>query len=114
MAKPRIPDPLARRHLVERALDPSRARALADAYLAADRALEALAFLVKAADRERLAALRDAAIAEGDAFLLREVAAALGEEIDAATWRAAAEGAAAAGKDHYANEARRQAAALEG
>ena len=114
MAKPRIPDPLTRRHLVEREIEPARARALAEAYLAEDRALEALAFLRKAGDRERLAALRDAAVAEGDVFLLREAAAALGQEIDAATWRAAAEGAAAAGKEHYATEARRMAAALEG
>jgi hypothetical protein len=112
--KPRIPDPLTRRHLVERELEPSRARALAEAYLADDRVIEAVAFLLKAGDRERLASLRDAAAADGDVFLLREVAAALGEEIDAATWRAAADGAAAAGKDHYANEARRLAAALEG
>ncbi len=113
MAKIRIPDPLRRRHLVESELDPARALGLAEAYLAEGRALEAVAFLVKAEACERLSALLEEAVAAGDVFLCREVTAALGEDVDAARWRALAEAAASAGKDHYAQEARRQAAALE-
>ena len=41
----RIPDPLKRRHLVEGDLDPAKALALAEAYLAEGRSQEAVAFL---------------------------------------------------------------------
>jgi len=109
MAKRAIPDPLKRRLLVEEDLDPAKALALADAYLAEARAAEAIVFLEKAGARERLAELRDAAVAAGDLFLLRATAAALGEEVDTDTWARVAEAADAAGKALYAHEARRQA-----
>jgi hypothetical protein len=110
--KQRIPDPLERRHLVERELDPARALVLAEAYLAEERAQEAVAFLKRANATDRLEALWQQALREGDMFLLREVAAALAREPDAASWRALAEAAASAGKDRYAAEARRQAERL--
>jgi hypothetical protein len=113
MAKKKLPDPLRRRHLVEQKIDPARALQIAEAYLAQDRAMEAVAFLMKAEARERLAALREQAVRDGDAFLLREVATALDEEVDAGTWRALAAAAQAAGKERYAAEAGRQAARLE-
>jgi len=113
MAKKKLPDPLRRRHMVEREADPGRALQIAEAYLEEGRAIEAVAFLVKAEAREQLAALREQAVREGDAFLLREISAGLGEEPDAATWQALAEAAGAAGKDRYVAEARRQAARLE-
>jgi hypothetical protein len=72
-----------------------------------------VAFLAKAEAGERLAALREQAVSDGDPFLLREIATAVGEELDAATWRRTAEAARAAGKDRYASEAGRQAARLE-
>jgi len=109
MAKGAIPDPLKRRHLVEEDLDPARATALAEAYLAEGRVPEALVFLEKAGARDRLAELRDAAVASGDVFLLRATASALGEEVEADAWGRAAEAAEAAGKALYAREARRQA-----
>jgi hypothetical protein len=108
LARNAIPDPLERRHLIERALDPARALAIAEAYLAAGRALEALAFLRKANAKDRLAALWQDALREGDPFLLREIGQALGREADVATWRQLEGAAAAAGKDRYAAEARRQ------
>ena len=114
MAKPLIPNPLERRHLLERALDPARALAIADAYLAEARTLEAVAFLRKADARDRLEALLQEALGEGDAFLLREVAQALGREPDATLWRQLADTAAAAGRDRYAAEALRQAERLSG
>ena len=113
MAKKKLPDPLRRRHMVEQEMDAGRALQLAETYLEEGRVLEAVAFLVKAEARERLAALREQAVREGDAFLLREVSTALAEEFDAATWQALAEAARAAGKDRYAAEASRQAARLE-
>ena len=112
MAKGSIPDPLERRHLVERQLDPARALAIAEAYLAQERAQEAVAFLARAGATERLEALFRLAIEQGDPFLLREVALALGREPDGASWRALAEAADAAGKARYAAEARRQEARL--
>lgn len=108
MAKQSLPNPLERRHLLERALEPARALAIADAYLADARTLEAVAFLRKAGAQDRLEALVPEAVREGDAFLLREIGQALGRELDAALWRQLAETAAAAGKDRYVAEARRQ------
>jgi hypothetical protein len=110
MAKSKIPDPLTRRHLVERELPPAQALRLAEAYLAAGRSLEAADFLRKAGATDRLAALREAAVAAGDSFLLRVVATALGEPPDRETWSRLAEAADAAGKQRHAADARRQAA----
>jgi hypothetical protein len=109
VAKSKIPDPLARRHLLEREMQPAQALRLADAYLEQGRVLEAIDFLRKADARDRLAALRDQAIAAGDVFLLRAAASALAEPPDPSTWLALAEAAAAAGKQRYAADARRQA-----
>lgn len=125
MASKKIPDPLARRHLLEQELEPARALKIARAYGEEGRVIDAIAFLRKACGgpseapavaeaRERLGALRDEAAAEGDAFLLRHAAVALGEEPSAGLWRRAAEAARAAGKERYAAEAARQAARLEG
>ena len=113
MAKKKVPDPLRRRHMVERELDPGRALQIAEGYLEEGRTVEAVAFLVKAEAREQLAALREQVVREGDAFAVREIQVALGEELDSATWQALAEAADAAGKERYAIEARRQAARLE-
>jgi len=104
-----IPDPLKRRHLVEDELGPAWALALAEAYLAEGRTTESVAFLEKAEARERMAGLRDRAVEAGDLFLLRALAAALGEDVPAETWVRLAEAAEAAGKTLYAQEARRQA-----
>ena len=108
MARNAIPDPLERRHLIERPLEPARALAIAEAYLAAGRALEAVAFLRKADAADRLGALWQDALRDGDPFMLREVGQALGREADVAAWRQLEATAAAAGKDRYAAEARRQ------
>jgi hypothetical protein len=110
MAKSRMPDPLRRRHLLETELPPAESRAVADAYLAEGRSLEALAFLAKAGDRDRIRAICDEAVAEGDAFLLREASLLLGEEPGAERWRSLAAAARAAGKESYAVDAARQAA----
>jgi hypothetical protein len=110
MAKSKIPDPLMRRHLIERELAPAQALAVAEAYLAEGRALEAVEFLRKAGARERLALLRDEAVSAGDYFLMRAVATALEEPPGRSQWQALAEAAAAAGKERYAADARRLAA----
>ena len=109
MAKSSIPDPLERRHLIERDLPPARLRAIADAYLESGRGLEALDFLRRAGAAERLAELRARAIETGDAFLLRAVATASGSPPEREEWRALAQAAAAAGKERYALDAGRQA-----
>ena len=109
MAQSRIPNPLERRHLVERELPPAQALRIAEAYLEEGRSVEALEFLRKAGASERLGELRREAIETGDAFLLRGVAAAGGEAPTREEWLALADAAAAAGKLRYADEARRQA-----
>jgi hypothetical protein len=108
LARDAIPDPLERRHLIERTLEPARALAIAEAYLGEGRSVEAVAFLRKANAESRLDALWQEAQRDGDPFLLREVGLALRREPDASAWRRLADAAAAAGKDRYAAEARRQ------
>jgi hypothetical protein len=109
-----IPDPLERRHLIERQLAPEQALRIADAYLALDRTWEAIAFLGKAGATDRIAALRDAAIGTGDAFLVRELTRALRDELPAARWRDVVAAAESAGKERYAAQARRLADRAEG
>ncbi len=110
MARTKLPDPLARRHLLEAALEPEKAKALADAYLALGREIEAIEFLAKAKAEEALVALEATAVERGDVFLLRRVAVALGREPGADRWRALAEAASRAGREHDAESAVRLAA----
>lgn len=114
MAKSKIPDPLARRHLIERDLPAERALAIAEAYLAESREIEAIEFLAQAGATDRLAELRRSAISAGDAFLLRAVAKAMEEAPEPDEWRALAAAATAQGKDCHAVEAGRQADRVEG
>lgn len=113
MAKSTLPNALERRHLVERDLSKEQAVRLAEAYLAEGRTWEAIDFFAKANAREPLKRLRDEAVAQGDAFLLRAVSRALGEAPGAACWKALAEAAERAGKERYAVEAKRQAVSAE-
>jgi hypothetical protein len=113
MARPVLPDALARREWLEQPLDAARALAVAEAYLAEDRAAEAVAFLSKAGASERLRALREESIRAGDAFLLKEISRALGEEATAEHWRRLRDAATAAGRASYATEAQRQVDRLE-
>ena len=108
MAKSTIPNPLDRRHLIEKDLSDTQALGIAETYLAADRPVEAVDFFAKAHARERLAELRSQAVEAGDVFLLRAVARAMEEPPGRAEWKAIADAAAAAGKERYAVEARRQ------
>jgi hypothetical protein len=100
---------LERRHLVEREIPAPQALRIAEGYLAEGRTLEAVDFLRKAGATEKLGQLRREAVAQGDAFLLRSVAAASGEAPTREEWLALAEGAASAGKQRYVEEGRRQA-----
>jgi hypothetical protein len=108
MARTAIPDPLERRHLIEKQLPAAQALAIADAYLAQDRCLEAVDFLRVAKAADRLAELRARAITEGDAFLFRAVAAAEQRPPDREEWQRLGAAAAGRGLDRYAIEARRQ------
>jgi hypothetical protein len=114
MAKTAIPNPLVRRHLIERDAAPEPSLKIADAYLADGRVWEAIVFLQKAGARDRMTALRGEAIAAGDYFLVRELTRALGDELPAEGWRATSQAAAAAGKDRYAASAHRLAERAEG
>jgi hypothetical protein len=109
LARAKIPGPLERRHIIERKLSGAQALRHAEAYLAEGRRMEAIDFLRLAGATEQLQALRREAVESGDVFLLRSVATAIGVEPEREEWLAVAETAAAAGKDRYAVEARRQA-----
>lgn len=107
MAKSAIPNPLVRRHLIEKDLSPAQALQVAEAYLAEGRCVESIEFLAKAGATERLVELRSRAVEEGDAFLLRAAARALGQPPSYDEWRALGAAAEAAGKDLYTADARR-------
>ncbi len=109
MGKSKLPGPIERRHLIERELSTAQALRYAEAYLAEGLDGDAVAFLVKAEATEQLAALRGRAIEAGDGFLLRAVASETGAPPEPEEWKALAEAAARAGKEHYATEARRLA-----
>jgi hypothetical protein len=109
-----IPDPLARRHELERALEPARARAIGEAYLAERREIEAIAFLKKAGASEALERLCATAIERGDSFLLRETCVALGREPARADWELLERAAQSQGRERYAAEAKRQVERLAG
>ncbi len=106
MAKTKLPDPLMRRHLIERELAPAQAIKYAEAYLEEGRGIEAVDFFAKAEAVEPLEELRREAVRSGDVFLLRAIAAAIGVFPDRDEWHEVARGADAAGKERYATEAR--------
>ncbi len=110
MARMKLPDPLARRHLLEAELEPAKAKALADAYLALSREIEAVDFLKRANAIDGLEALQAAALAGGDVFLMRRVSQALGRDPSRESWRALAEAATRAGRERDAETATRLAA----
>jgi hypothetical protein len=114
MAKSVVPGPLERRILLEKELDPGHALRIAEAYLAEERAAEALAFLQRADAGERMRAILADAVASGDAFLVREACAALGRPPTSAEWQSVAEAARTAGKLRYAEQAHRQQGRGEG
>ena len=109
MAKSMIPDPLKRRHLVERELPAEQALAIAEAYLEAGRSEEAVEFLEKAGAEDRLESLAREAVESGDLFLLNEISRVRRREFDSQDWQRLAESARRAGKDLYAESADRQA-----
>jgi hypothetical protein len=108
MAKSLIPGALERRHLIVKEIPEAQALMIAEAYLEVERQEEALVFLEKAGASERLAELRASASASGDVFLLRGAARSMGESPSRDEWTRVADAAAAAGRDEYAADARRQ------
>ena len=114
MARSAIPSPLERRHLIEREATPEQSRKLAELYLAEGRDWEAIAFLAKAGDRERLAALRETAMIAGDTFLVRDITRALRDEVSAEAWRRVAQAATEQGKELFAAQAMRRGERAEG
>jgi hypothetical protein len=109
MARSALPNPLDRRFLVERELAPAKALQLAEAYLAEERVWEAIAFLVKAGATDRLLALAEDASRQGDAFLVRELCRAAGQQPTPEGWAETAAAARAAGKERFAAQAQRLA-----
>lgn len=110
MATTKLPDPLAKRHLLEAQQEPSRAKALADAYLAREREIEAIDFLKQAGDTVALERLEAAAVERGDVFLMRKVSQALARDPSPERWRALADAARRAGRERDAESAVRLAA----
>ena len=110
MARTKLPDPLARRHLLEAELEPAKAQVFADAYLELSREIEAVDFLARAKAVEALEALQAAALERGDVFLMRRVSQALGRDPSRESWRALAAAATRAGRERDAESATRLAA----
>lgn len=113
MADLELPDPLARRHLMEGGLDPQKALAYGEAYLAEGREVEAIDFFAMADAKEPLAALQALAVERGDVFLMRAACDALDDEPSSATWVRLAEAATAAGRVRDAEAAQRLATVSE-
>lgn len=110
LAKSNIPNPMERRHLIEKDLDAARCTALAEAYLEAGRSSDAVIFFAKAEAHDRLIALAEEAVVDGDAFLLGELANASSQVIAGPErWRKLADAAEANGRLRYAEMARRHA-----
>lgn len=109
MARSKLPDPLARRHLLEGDLDAGKARAIGEAYLEFGREVEAVDFLARGDATEALEGLWAAALERGDVFLMRAVTRALGADASAEEWTKLAEAAAAHGRERDAETARRLA-----
>jgi len=115
LAKPKLPDALSRRHLLDGDLDANKALELAQAYLEEGREVEAIDFLAAAdpassdAARETLAGLRDKALEGGDVFLMRIVCGALDEEPSGEAWQALADAATRSGRLQDAETAHRLA-----
>ncbi|MAG32804.1 MAG: hypothetical protein CL908_18150 [Deltaproteobacteria bacterium] len=105
----KIPDPLSRRHLLEGGVDAAKASALAEAYLAAGREIEAVDFLALAGARDGLVALQQQAIERGDVFLLRAANRGLSEEGSSDQWKALRESALRRGRELDAETAKRLA-----
>jgi hypothetical protein len=114
MAKRKIPNLIERRQLLAKNLDAKQAIGLADAYLAEDRIIDALAFLANAGATDRLEALAEQAIASGDAFLLKAALEAAHDDVhDRDRWVRLAAAAEAAGKSLYATVALHMANPVE-
>ena len=113
MGKTAIPDALKRRHLMEQEADEQQSLALAEAYLEEGRVQESLSFLVKAGAAEKIEELADKAVAEGDAFLLKQIGDLLAHDYKSEIWLSLADSAEANGKSLYAEAARRQARTSE-
>ena len=117
LSRIKLPDALARRHLLEGKLDSAKALALARAYLEAGREVEAVDFIAAAAAdgdssgdaNKALVELSETALVRGDAFLMRIVVRALGIEPSAETWQALADAATQAGRLRDAESAQRLA-----
>jgi hypothetical protein len=113
VAKSQIPNPMQRRHEIEKNLSEAASLELAEAYVAEGRLSESVVFFVKANADERLDALRGGAVESGDAFLLKQIADATRREPGADVWLRLSEAATRAGKDRYAEMARRHARSSE-
>jgi hypothetical protein len=113
VAKTQIPDPMQRRHQIEKEMDAGSSLAIAEGYMAEGRASEAIVFFVKAEAEDRLSQISEDAVNEGDAFLLKQIADASGREPGAEVWLRLSEAAVRAGKELYAEMARRHARSSE-
>jgi len=109
VANLKLPDPLARRHLLEGDLSKDKARAYGEAYVAAGRPVEAIDFLEIGDARDTLSALQKEALEQGDAFLMRVSSGALGEDPGSELWTRLAEKAESLGREQDAETARRLA-----
>ncbi len=109
MAKPIIPNPLDRRHLIEKPMDQNACLKIAEAYMEEGRVDEAIDFFAKAEATDRLESIRADAIETGNSFVVQSVSRVTGDEVASEQWLRCAEVAEAQGMLRYAEVARRQA-----
>lgn len=114
MAKAKLLDPLKRR-LILYGRDTSREVLLryGDLYLEAGRPNDAVEFYGRAGDREKILRIKDLALETGDAFLLAQVEAFLGEEFPEEVWGRLGRRAKELGKYAFAQKAFARAGDLE-
>lgn len=111
----KLPDPLARRHLLEGTLEAPKALALARAYLEQDREIDAIDFLAVANSGSSgdanlaLLKLRTEAMDRGDAFLMQEASRGLKQTPSREDWQRLADAAKCAGRTKDAETALRLA-----
>lgn len=114
MAKAKLLDPLKRR-VVLYGKDTPREVLIhyGDLYLEAGRPNDAVEFYGRAGDRERLLKIKDLALETGDAFLLGQVEAFLGEEFPEEVWGELGRRAKELGKYAFAQKAFARAGDVE-
>ncbi|MBN1808057.1 MAG: hypothetical protein JW909_03250 [Planctomycetes bacterium] len=101
-----LPGPMKKREMLySPTVSPDDKTAMGRAFLEAGFVSDALAFFVEARSKNDLLKMRDYALAEGDAFILRAVGNASPDLVSEDHWKAVAETAERLGKEAFMHQA---------